>query len=411
MSFLLNPYQFASAAWTPAQLFASSEIGAWYDPSDFSTLFQDSAGTTPVTAVEQPVGLMQDKSGNGFHVIQATSAARPILRSRYNRLLYTDNFSNAAWLTYLGATKSGTNECTVTFGSSADSTVYQNTANYVGRYTLKIQAKSSTSKKFRLAVYDGIVYSSSDFTTTSDWQTFTFSVTTATNVINVSIQNESAGGAGAIIVRKMDLRYSREFGTQPDYQAVSSATSYDTTGFAPYLDFDGSDDYLFYSSNISLPLVNRTTFIGLTPTSRVDYAGFIAVCPSTGNDYDSTNAYVLEFFSTSQYRFDGSTSNSYALNVPFSAGFQSVITENKTTGSGISRVDGAQVATDTSFTEFSSVSTGGLLIGGRFVSGAVASGNKCKWHFYGAVVRGAASNSTEIANMESWLAGKMKVTL
>jgi hypothetical protein len=33
-----------------------------FDPSDLSTLFQDSRGTTPVTAVEQPVGLMLDKS-------------------------------------------------------------------------------------------------------------------------------------------------------------------------------------------------------------------------------------------------------------------------------------------------------------------------------------------------------------
>ena len=32
-----------------ADLFASSEQGAWYGPSDLSTLFQDSAGTTPVT--------------------------------------------------------------------------------------------------------------------------------------------------------------------------------------------------------------------------------------------------------------------------------------------------------------------------------------------------------------------------
>ena len=44
------------------QLFASGEQGAWYDPSDMSTLFQDSAGTVPVTAVEQPVGMMLDKA-------------------------------------------------------------------------------------------------------------------------------------------------------------------------------------------------------------------------------------------------------------------------------------------------------------------------------------------------------------
>ena len=45
-----------------ALLFGSGEQGAWYDPSDLSTLFQDAAGTTPVTAMEQPVGLILDKS-------------------------------------------------------------------------------------------------------------------------------------------------------------------------------------------------------------------------------------------------------------------------------------------------------------------------------------------------------------
>jgi len=62
---------------TPASLFAGGIAGAWYGPSDLSTLFQDSAGTTPVTAAGQPVGLMLDKSGNGNHASQATAAARP----------------------------------------------------------------------------------------------------------------------------------------------------------------------------------------------------------------------------------------------------------------------------------------------------------------------------------------------
>lgn len=47
---------------SPASLFANGEAGGWYDPSDMSTLFQDAAGTTPVTASGQPVGLMLDKS-------------------------------------------------------------------------------------------------------------------------------------------------------------------------------------------------------------------------------------------------------------------------------------------------------------------------------------------------------------
>lgn len=63
------------------RLFSEGEQGAWYDPSDLSTLFQDAAGTTPVTADGDPVGLMLDKSGNGNHASQATSALRPICRT------------------------------------------------------------------------------------------------------------------------------------------------------------------------------------------------------------------------------------------------------------------------------------------------------------------------------------------
>lgn len=40
----------------------SENNGALFDPSDLSTLYQDAAGTKSVTAVEQPVGLMLDKS-------------------------------------------------------------------------------------------------------------------------------------------------------------------------------------------------------------------------------------------------------------------------------------------------------------------------------------------------------------
>ena len=51
-----------SSPFSPASFFANGEQGWWYDPSNFATLFQDAAGTTPVTAVEQPVGLQLDLS-------------------------------------------------------------------------------------------------------------------------------------------------------------------------------------------------------------------------------------------------------------------------------------------------------------------------------------------------------------
>lgn len=62
-------------------LFANGEQGAWYEPSlTNGTLFQDAEGTTPVTAVGQPVGLMLDKSGRGNHATQPTAAKRPVIQ-------------------------------------------------------------------------------------------------------------------------------------------------------------------------------------------------------------------------------------------------------------------------------------------------------------------------------------------
>lgn len=66
---------------SPVTLFANDEQGAWYDPSDLSSMFQDAAGTIPVTADGDPVGLRLDKSGNGNHGSQTTAAARPLYRT------------------------------------------------------------------------------------------------------------------------------------------------------------------------------------------------------------------------------------------------------------------------------------------------------------------------------------------
>ena len=68
-------------AFTPDALFANGEQGVWLDPSDLTTLYQDSAGTTPVTADGDPVGRIEDKSGNGNHATQNTAAARPLYRT------------------------------------------------------------------------------------------------------------------------------------------------------------------------------------------------------------------------------------------------------------------------------------------------------------------------------------------
>jgi hypothetical protein len=61
----------------PLSLFASGEKGVWFDPTDISTLFQDAAGTQPVTAYGQKVGKILDKSGNNNHATQSNTALCP----------------------------------------------------------------------------------------------------------------------------------------------------------------------------------------------------------------------------------------------------------------------------------------------------------------------------------------------
>lgn len=62
----------------PRALFAAGQVGVLFDPSVLSSVWQDSARTTP-GAVDQPVGSLDDLSGNGLHAA-ASGTARPTLR-------------------------------------------------------------------------------------------------------------------------------------------------------------------------------------------------------------------------------------------------------------------------------------------------------------------------------------------
>jgi hypothetical protein len=97
-------------AFNPLSLFSGGVAGAWYDPSDLSTLFTDSAGTTPVTTVGDSVGKILDKSGNGSHATQSTSGSRPTLQQTAGGLYYldfdgTDDFLVSSAMNFTGTDK------------------------------------------------------------------------------------------------------------------------------------------------------------------------------------------------------------------------------------------------------------------------------------------------------------------
>lgn len=75
---LLLGNQGAAAPLAPADI---TGLQLWLDASDATTLFQDSAGTTPVAANNDVVGLWRDKSGNSRHYSRTTTANKPLYKT------------------------------------------------------------------------------------------------------------------------------------------------------------------------------------------------------------------------------------------------------------------------------------------------------------------------------------------
>ena len=259
--------------------------GAWFDPEDMSTMFQDAAGTTPVTAVEQPVGLILDKSDNGNHATQPITASRPTLSARYNLLTKTEDFSDAVWakngvsvtaskfLSPIGtftANKVTLLSGVVTTGNDGGGTFAYPLITANGSvYTLSLFAKSAGSNyiRFREAINTGqrvkINLTDGSFVGEAGWvpSTFTVSVTPAPNgffliqitrsapttfCFNIKGGDDVGNGINGVYVWGIDLRLGT---TSGPYQRVNTATDYDTNPdlFPKYLKFDGIDDYLILS--------------------------------------------------------------------------------------------------------------------------------------------------------------------
>ncbi len=236
--------------------------GCWLDPSDMSTMFQDAAGTTPVTAVEQPVGKIIDKSGNGNHATQSVTASRPVLSARYNLLTKTEDFSDAVWsstvnmsvtpnIIYAPDGMLSVDKITITDTNYAYKR-YQIAVLPSTKYTLSYYLETTLSASgCRYRVYDLTNATNIVSETDCDYsgggfvrQAITFTTPANCTSIFVYVVANSPPYAGAYYyIWGADLRLGTSAGP---YQRVNTATDYDTDEryFPKYLRFDGVDDYL-----------------------------------------------------------------------------------------------------------------------------------------------------------------------
>jgi len=312
-----------AAVFSPASLFAAGEQGVWYDPSDLTTLFQDSAGTTPVTAVEQPVGRMLDKSGRGNHATQSTSAARPVLSARVNLLTKTEAFDDVAWTkTNISISANAT---VAPDGTTTADKMVENSANAArgqfftasttvasGQVTWSVYLKAAERQFGGLTAIDpsnGRYYLVADLTNGAEiasgvangspslvsksitsvgngWYRLQIILNCAAGSANVwfypqddaSFVTNTTGnavyqgdGTSGTFVWGADLRVANDGVGIPVYQRVNVGTpgssttpgtaDYDTTGFPLYLRFDGVDDSMATGS-INFTATNKMTVFG-----------------------------------------------------------------------------------------------------------------------------------------------------
>jgi hypothetical protein len=287
--------------------FASGEQGAWYDPNDLSTLFQDAAGTVPVTAVEQPVGKMLDKSGRNNHATQATAANRPVLSARVNMLTKTEDFTDAAWVKYVNGVTVTQNATTAPDGSNTGIKIAAANAVNNLHFIYQAPSKNTTQTSFtatlyvKAAEYSTIVIQSQSGANGVSCTFNTVSLVAAMLLLGAGFTNVSASvvdvgggwfklshtyitdstasigygiylrkndgatawngsGTDGIYIWHPDLRPTNAGYLLPPYQRVTTATDYDTVGFPKYLKFDGVNDFLA-TGNIDFTATDKMTVV------------------------------------------------------------------------------------------------------------------------------------------------------
>ena len=261
--------------------------GAYFDAQDLSTMFQDAAGTVPVTAMEQPVGKWLDKSGKGNHATQSVTASRPVISARYNLLTKTEDFSDAVWVKTAMAlsyspiqtpfgfkTVTKLSPTNVNSGHTISQAIPYYIANNAFSFVIKSAGANFASILLRNSAdarYDRVTFNlltgleayrqtSSGALTAAcmplgdgwflikGYPNYESSYRVGISTVDPSAPDATydgsfytGDGTSGIYVLMPQLEYGP---TTTTYQRVNTATDYDTVGFKKYLKFDGVDDYL-----------------------------------------------------------------------------------------------------------------------------------------------------------------------
>ena len=357
---VMNRLRRSGRALSPASLFATGAPGAIFDPRDLTTMFQDSAGTTPVTAPGQPVGLRLDKSGRGNHATQATAGAR---------------------LTYGIEPKTGTRNLllatdTLTTQSLTVAAV-PHTLAFTGTGTVTLSGASTAGPLVGTGAGNRV--------------TLTFTPTAASLTLTVS----GSVTLGQLQLGSTDTPYQKvvtafevtEAGVPTcHYCAYAGANSMATAA----IDFTATDKMSVFTGVRKLSDAAQAAFIGLSIAPSTNSGTFELSAPGGGLSGEPYNL-----------RSRG-TSNSFAsAGIGYSAPITNIITALGDIAGDLAtlRINGSQVAQATTDQGTGTFGNYPLYLGRRGGSTLPFNGRD-----YGILVVGKATSADEISITEAWLA-------
>lgn len=367
---------------SPLSLFAAGEQGLWYDPSDLSTLFQDAAGTVPVTAAGQPVGVILDKR---LGLVPS------------GELVSNGDFSQGAAGWTLGSGWSiGSGVASKAAGVNADLT--SSLAAVVGKtykitYTATVTAGNMS---FRIGSTTGPAHTVSG--------TFTAYLTaTTTSPLAVNGNSAFVGAVDNISVRELP-------GNHASQVTAGSKPILRNSGGLWYLEFDGVDDFLVTAAINFTATDKMSVFAGFRKLSDAAYE-VVAELSASVNTNNGAFLLVLPtpgtIKSDVQFKAIGSTQSTVTttgLPAPISlvasmdASISADLTRLRVNGGGYVASNG-------------DLGTGNLGNYPLYIGRRAGTSLPFTGYLYGLIVRGALTDAAGITNTEKYMGVKSGVPL
>lgn len=409
------------------------------------------------TAATLLVSSVTVKLIDGNHAFQSTAASRPTLRARYNLLTYSEQFDQGVWVK--GSTTVVANNGVAPDGTTTADLLYPNstgTNRFVwisgglpvvsgGTYTLTVYAKAAGvnwlafgdlgagTPPANMPFFDlqnGVVgqvgsqFSSATITSVGGgWYRCSATGVRASTLLyplyyladgNNTATVTASGTNGVLLWGAQVFSAADQTSTGGAYQRIAAATDYVTvstmggTVFNPYLAFDGSDDSLLTNSVNFSGTDAMTVFAGVTKNSDAAQGAVVELSATIASN-NGTFLLAAPDGATTTYGWDSKgTSQVDAVTSGLSAPTTNVVTgiSDISDDSCIIRINGTQADSDTGDQGTGNFGNYPLFIGSRNQASLRFNGR-----LYQLIVRGAASNASQIGGTEQYVAGKTGVAL